>query len=55
MKELYTLKLKCSLCQAKDFEAYVVQSPEQVQKFLIGEPLENMGERIYRGGGRPDF
>ena len=40
MKEIRDLKLKCSQCQSKNFEAYVVHSAERVAKFLNGWALD---------------
>jgi hypothetical protein len=41
MKELRELKLKCSLCLAKDYEAFVMVTDAQVQSFVDGAPLES--------------
>lgn len=40
MKYVSALKLKCSLCQAKDFETFIVQKEADVLFFLNEAPLE---------------
>jgi hypothetical protein len=40
MKPVSELKLKCSLCQAKDFETFVVQREADVLFFLNEAPLD---------------
>lgn len=54
MKEIRSLKLKCSQCQSKNFEAFVVHSAERVAKFLEGLTLDEFRERR-SGNGRPSF
>ncbi len=45
MKEIRSLKLKCSKCQSKNFEAFVVHSTERVTMFLEGLTLDSFRER----------
>lgn len=52
MKEIRSLKLKCSQCQSKNFEAFVMVTDAQVQSFLDGIPLESF-RRSNRNG--PEF
>jgi len=40
MKELSSLKLKCSLCLAKDFETFIFQKEADVLFFVNKAPLE---------------
>jgi hypothetical protein len=45
MNEIRSLKLKCSKCGSKNFEAYVVHSAERVAQFLEGLTLDNFRDR----------
>ncbi len=40
MKEVSALRLVCSLCQAKDFETFIVQKEADVLFFMNEAPLE---------------
>jgi hypothetical protein len=51
MKELSELRLKCSLCQAKDFEMFIVQREADVLFFLNEAPLEFFRPKAAKGAG----
>ena len=51
MNYVSTLKLKCSLFQAKDFETFIVQTEERVRQFLNDWPLDDFRPKQYRASG----
>lgn len=55
MDEIRSLKLKCSKCEAKDFEAFVVHNAERVALFLEGQDLMFFRERPPTPAGGPTF
>ena len=55
MDEERSLKLRCSKCEAKDFEAFVVHNAERVQLFLEGQDLLFFRERPPTTTGGPTF